>query len=118
MNPIRQTIHFDKTLIDKDAKKVVKTLNKAGHETYLVGVQEVIPEADGDALDFIEHGRYRHTKEVAEMSLERNKRANRLEALAEDLGGLTEFVDGEENWYIYRKRAYYYYKFIHRRYLF
>ena len=37
MNPIRQTIHFDKTLIDKDAKKVVKTLNKAGHETYLVG---------------------------------------------------------------------------------
>ena len=37
MNPIRQTIHFDKTLIDKDAKKVVKTLNKAGHEAYLVG---------------------------------------------------------------------------------
>ena len=37
MNPIRQTIHFDKTLIDKDAKKVIKTLNKAGHETYLVG---------------------------------------------------------------------------------
>ena len=37
MNPIRQTIHFDKTLIDKNAKKVVKTLNKAGHETYLVG---------------------------------------------------------------------------------
>ena len=37
MNPIRQTIHFDKTLIDKDAKKVVKTLNKAGYEAYLVG---------------------------------------------------------------------------------
>jgi len=37
MKPIRQTIHFDKTLIDKDAKKVVKTLNKAGHEAYLVG---------------------------------------------------------------------------------
>ena len=37
MKPIRQTIYFDKTLIDKDAKKVVKTLNKAGHEAYLVG---------------------------------------------------------------------------------
>jgi poly(A) polymerase len=37
MNPIRQTIHFDKTLIDKDAQKVVKTLNKTGHEAYLVG---------------------------------------------------------------------------------
>ena len=37
MKPIRQTIHFDKKLIDKDAKKVVQTLNKAGHEAYLVG---------------------------------------------------------------------------------
>ena len=37
MNPIRQTIHFHKTLIDKDAQKVVKTLNKAGYEAYLVG---------------------------------------------------------------------------------
>ena len=37
MKPIRQTIHFDKKLIDIDAQKVVKTLNKAGHETYLVG---------------------------------------------------------------------------------
>ena len=37
MKPIRQTIHFDKKLIDKDAQKVVKILNKAGHETYLVG---------------------------------------------------------------------------------
>ena len=38
MKPIRQTIHFDKKLIDRDAQKVVKTLNKAGYETYLVGV--------------------------------------------------------------------------------
>ena len=37
MKPIRQTIHFDKHLIDKDAQKVVNTLIKAGHETYLVG---------------------------------------------------------------------------------
>ncbi len=37
MNPIRQTIHFDKKLIDKDAQKVVKTLNQVGHEAYLVG---------------------------------------------------------------------------------
>ena len=33
MKPIRQTIHFDKHLIDKDAQKVVNTLIKAGHET-------------------------------------------------------------------------------------
>ena len=37
MKLIRQKVHFDKTLIDKNAKKVVKTLNNAGHEAYLVG---------------------------------------------------------------------------------
>ena len=37
MKLIRQSIHFDKTLIDKDAKKVVKILNRGGHEAYLVG---------------------------------------------------------------------------------
>jgi poly(A) polymerase len=37
MKPTRQTIHFDKKLIDKDAQKVVKILNKAGYEAYLVG---------------------------------------------------------------------------------
>ena len=37
MKPLRQTIQFDKTLIDKDAQKVIKTLNRAGHEAYLVG---------------------------------------------------------------------------------
>ena len=37
MKPKRQTIHFDKNLIDKDALKVVKTLINVGYETYLVG---------------------------------------------------------------------------------
>ncbi len=37
MKPLRQTIHFDKKLIDNDALKVVKALNKASHEAYLVG---------------------------------------------------------------------------------
>jgi hypothetical protein len=32
MNPVRQTIHFDKNLIDKDALKVVNTIAKAGFE--------------------------------------------------------------------------------------
>lgn len=38
----------------------------------------------------LEHGRYRLTKEVAEQSLARNKRANRLEALVEQLDGLQD----------------------------
>ena len=30
MNPVRQNVHFDKKLIDKDALKVVNTIVKAG----------------------------------------------------------------------------------------
>jgi poly(A) polymerase len=37
MIPIRQTIRFDKHLLDKDALKVVNVLTKAGFEAYLVG---------------------------------------------------------------------------------
>lgn len=51
---------------------------------------------------YIEHGRYRKSEEVAKKSLARNKRANRLDALAEQLGGLKEFKYGEDNYYIYR----------------
>ncbi len=37
MSPIRQSVRFDKKLIDSDALKIVKKLNKAGYEGYLVG---------------------------------------------------------------------------------
>jgi len=37
MTPVRQTIKFDKKLLDNDAVKVVQTLIKAGYEAYLVG---------------------------------------------------------------------------------
>lgn len=37
MKPIRQKIKFDKKLIDKDAVAVIKALNKAGFDAYLVG---------------------------------------------------------------------------------
>jgi len=37
MTPVRQTVKFDKKLLDKDAVKVVQTLIKAGYEAYLVG---------------------------------------------------------------------------------
>jgi len=37
MSPVRQKVKFDKKLLDQDALKVLKKLNKSGHETYLVG---------------------------------------------------------------------------------
>ena len=37
MSPIRQKVKFDKKLLDQDALKILKKLNKSDHETYLVG---------------------------------------------------------------------------------
>ena len=37
MSPIRRTVRFDKKLIDSDALKIVKKLNKSDYEAYLVG---------------------------------------------------------------------------------
>jgi hypothetical protein len=51
----------------------------------------------------LHHGRYRKTKEVAEQSFARNKRANRLEAIAEQLGGLREFDNNTLLFYIYKQ---------------
>ena len=50
--------------------------------------------------NYIEHGRFRKTQKAAEMSLARNKRANRLEALAEQVCGLKEFVCGTKNYFV------------------
>jgi hypothetical protein len=50
---------------------------------------------------YIDSGRYRKTQQAAEQSLARNKRANRLEALAEQLDGLIEFNINKRNWYIW-----------------
>lgn len=70
-------------------------------KTFRLGTTNATRFEDGEATLCIEHGRYRKTKEVAEQSLARNKRANRLEALAEQLGGLREFTFDKENWFIY-----------------
>ena len=37
MSPIRQSVQFDKQLLDPDALKIVKKLNKKGYKAYLVG---------------------------------------------------------------------------------
>ena len=54
----------------------------------------------GKYSEYLKHGRYRQTKEGAELSLARNKRANLLEALVEQVGRIKEFAVGETNYYI------------------
>lgn len=60
-------------------------------QTYGVMHTRITSGWQGDDHKLLEYGRYRLTKETAEQSFARNIRANRLEALAEQLGGLIEF---------------------------
>jgi hypothetical protein len=70
-------------------------------ETYVMNIESFNSGSSGDTLSCIDSGRYRTTKEGAELSLKRNQRANRLEMLVEYHGGLKEFVEGDENWFVY-----------------
>ncbi len=73
-------------------------------EAYLVGYTSVESGCVGNSLDYLENGRYRQTKEGAELSLARQKKAARLEALVEQCGSIKEFSDGyDNNYYIYNR---------------
>ncbi len=69
-------------------------------KTYFVRVDHIDSGYDGTDPNNIMHGRYRKTRLAAIQSLTRNKRVNRLEALAEQLNGLKTFTLAETNWYI------------------
>lgn len=56
---------------------------------------------------YVKHGRYRHSREQAEYSVERNKTSNRLEMLAMDIDGLYKFGYGKENCTICLKNSKY-----------
>jgi hypothetical protein len=71
-----------------------------GGQTYFLGPVEIGSRYSGTDERHLNHGRYRTTINGTELSRKRNKRGNRLEMLVEYLGGLKEFVEGEENWYV------------------
>ena len=70
-------------------------------ETYFIDTYEVVGGYIGNSERLNKHGRYRLTKEGAESALKLQQRIMRLHALAEDLGGLKEFVEGERNYFVH-----------------
>lgn len=73
------------------------------YSTYVLADTYILKIDYGNNSKNLEHGRYRKTQKTAEQSLARNKRANRLEALAEQLGGLIEFDSISWNYHIYQE---------------
>ena len=57
------------------------------YKTFALNKGFINENTSGRAVDYIEHGLYRKTKENAEYSKKRNQRSNRLEALVENLQG-------------------------------
>lgn len=78
-------VEISQEQVDEFCKAKLYRINYPDNNTYLVTSFNIGSNHTVTDKDYIEHGRYRHTKEQAEISLERNKRANRLEALAMSL---------------------------------
>jgi hypothetical protein len=71
-----------------------------GNNNYIAGATGIAGNYS-DRVDLrLEYRRYRLAEQAAINSLARNKRANRLEALAEQLEGLVEFKAEAPNWHI------------------
>ncbi len=70
--------------------------------TYTVTFNEIEPHSSGLVPFLLDYGVYRLTEHGAQLSLRRNRRANRLEMLVEYLGGLQGFTEdgGELLWTI------------------
>lgn len=84
-----------------EASKKSKKFEWEYNKPYCISAIAIEPTRNSHKLkNIIEHGRYRKTREAAEKSLLRNKRANRLEALAEQLGGLKRFEFNQPNWHV------------------
>ena len=108
---------MDKELLKQQIKEAKANLAKMEEElnkpdkwewnyeelvTYRLSGSDIIQTFSGNSKKYLEHGRYRRTKEQAEHSLLRNKRANRLEALVyelqEKVGGKHYVYEQEGTW--------------------
>lgn len=87
-------------LVEEEAKPKKWEWSYERDSTFFIGTTSVHTIYSEAHYSSIEHGRCRRTEEQAEYSLLRNKRANRLEALAMEIGGLYEWKECSERYYI------------------
>ena len=79
--------------MESKLKEMREELNKpkefewsyTNEKTFLVNPYSIQSGVDGSSPTYLTHGRYRKTRENAERALERNRVANRLEALVEQI---------------------------------
>lgn len=105
----KEEIQAQIEVLKTELNKLEKLANKAEKfefkfpvgNTYTVTFNEVEPHSSGLIPSLLDYGVYRLTEHGAQLSLRRNRRANRLEMLVEHLGGLEGVKGGELLWTIY-----------------
>ena len=106
----KEEIQAQIEVLKTELNKLEKLANKAENfefkfpvgNTYTVTFNEVESHSSGLIPSLMDYGVYRLTEYGAQLSLRRNRRANRLEMLVEHLGGLQRFTGegGEPLWTI------------------
>lgn len=101
----KEEIEAQIEVLKTELNKLEKLTNKAEKfefkfpvgNTYTVTFNKVEPHSSGLIPSLLDYGVYRLTEHGAQLSLKRNRRANRLEMLVEHIGGLQGFTgkDGE-----------------------
>lgn len=72
------------------------------YNTWYIESEKIRQVSYPTSYNCIKYGRYRRTKEQAEMDFKRQTRMMRLAALAWEVGECVEFVPDKENWYVYK----------------
>jgi uncharacterized protein (DUF1684 family) len=103
------------TLTEEQVKQITEATKPKLFEyekgnTYFIHYDYISEKYDGETERRKNYGRYRRTKEAAEMDFKRQTRMFRLSALAWELGECKEFVPAEDNWeidYSYSSKEYF-----------
>jgi len=91
--------------IPEPPEKKFKLEYEDKNENFVIGYLEIVKydsfyRSFTDKESFAKFGRLRKTEEAAKQAFNLQTRVMRLHALAEQLGGLKEFKEGEDNYYI------------------
>ena len=98
INGIETTITLTPEQVSQITEASKAKLFEYGYaNTFSIGHIDICPKVFGNQKDYIKFGRYRRTKEAAEMDFKRQTRMMRLSALAWEVGGCKEFVPAENN---------------------
>ncbi len=102
---IKNGIDIEITLTKEQEELVIETTKPKRYELEYPTGGYLLKNRYDNMYEEAINGRYRRSFENKKISDERNLRANRLEALVDQLFGLNEWTEDEQDYYIFRDRG-------------